>query len=127
LNDEILSNCPYVIRRTYWAEDAVGEYGTCSHLITVIDDIAPVLMNVPEDLVVECSAVSDDMSVPDVWAYDECSKSNVPVEVKVDVLQGIDLTVADGEVLVFVGPSGCCKSNLLRLVSHSNFLKGVKF
>jgi hypothetical protein len=86
--DEILSNCPYVIRRTYWAEDAVGEYGTCSHLITVIDDIAPVLMNVPEDLVVECSAVSDDMSVPDVWAYDECSKSNVPVEVKVDVLQG---------------------------------------
>jgi hypothetical protein len=86
--DEILSNCPYVIRRTYWAEDAVGEYGTCSHLITVIDDIAPVLMNVPEDLVVECSAVSDDMSVPEVWAYDECSKSNVPVEVKVDVLQG---------------------------------------
>ena len=34
----------------------------------------------------------------------------------VDILQGIDLEIADGEFTVFVGPSGCGKSTLLRLI-----------
>src|ERR1700704_2475918 len=34
-----------------------------------------------------------------------------------DVLHGIDLALADGEMLVIVGPSGCGKSTLLRLVA----------
>ena len=33
------------------------------------------------------------------------------------VLHGIDLTVADGEFVVFVGPSGCGKSTLLRMIA----------
>lgn len=36
---------------------------------------------------------------------------------KTDVLSGIDLDIADGELVVFVGPSGCGKSTLLRIVS----------
>src|SRR4029450_5720395 len=32
-------------------------------------------------------------------------------------IAGIDLEVADGELLVLVGPSGCGKSTLLRLVA----------
>lgn len=36
---------------------------------------------------------------------------------KTDVLNGIDLSVSDGEFLVFVGPSGCGKSTLLRIVA----------
>jgi sn-glycerol 3-phosphate transport system ATP-binding protein len=35
----------------------------------------------------------------------------------IDVLQGIDLVLADGEMLVIVGASGCGKSTLLRLVA----------
>ncbi|MCK0168341.1 sn-glycerol-3-phosphate ABC transporter ATP-binding protein UgpC [Jannaschia sp. S6380] len=34
-----------------------------------------------------------------------------------EVLHGIDLSVADGEFVVFVGPSGCGKSTTLRLIA----------
>ena len=33
------------------------------------------------------------------------------------IIHGVDLTVANGEFVVFVGPSGCGKSTLLRLVA----------
>jgi NitT/TauT family transport system ATP-binding protein len=36
---------------------------------------------------------------------------------RVDVLQNIDLTVAEGEFVTVVGPSGCGKSTLLRVVA----------
>jgi multiple sugar transport system ATP-binding protein len=36
---------------------------------------------------------------------------------EVDVIPSIDLTVNDGEFVVFVGPSGCGKSTLLRLIA----------
>ena len=35
----------------------------------------------------------------------------------VNVIQGIDLEVQDGEFLVFVGPSGCGKSTTLRMIA----------
>jgi sn-glycerol 3-phosphate transport system ATP-binding protein len=35
----------------------------------------------------------------------------------IDVLEGIDLTLPDGEMLVIVGASGCGKSTMLRLVA----------
>ena len=36
---------------------------------------------------------------------------------KTDVIRGVDLTVEDGEFVVFVGPSGCGKSTLLRMIA----------
>jgi sn-glycerol 3-phosphate transport system ATP-binding protein len=35
----------------------------------------------------------------------------------VNVLHGIDATMADGEFVVIVGPSGCGKSTLLRMIA----------
>ena len=36
---------------------------------------------------------------------------------KTEVIHGVDLDVADGELIVIVGPSGCGKSTLLRMVA----------
>jgi len=40
------------------------------------------------------------------------------------VLHGIDLTIADGEFVVFVGPSGCGKSTLLRSIAGLEEITG---
>lgn len=40
------------------------------------------------------------------------------------VLQGIDLDIADGEFLVLVGPSGCGKSTLLRMLAGLESISG---
>lgn len=36
---------------------------------------------------------------------------------QIDVIRGVDLTISDGEFVVFVGPSGCGKSTLLRMIA----------
>ncbi len=36
---------------------------------------------------------------------------------EVDVIPGVNLTIEDGDFVVFVGPSGCGKSTLLRLIA----------
>jgi multiple sugar transport system ATP-binding protein len=35
----------------------------------------------------------------------------------VQVIKGLDLDIADGELVIFVGPSGCGKSTLLRMIA----------
>ena len=36
---------------------------------------------------------------------------------KLEVIHGVDIEIADGEFVVIVGPSGCAKSTLLRMVA----------
>ncbi|MDR7334533.1 ABC transporter ATP-binding protein [Roseateles asaccharophilus] len=43
------------------------------------------------------------------------------------ILHGIDLTLNEGEFLVFVGPSGCGKSTLLRLIAGLESASGGQF
>ena len=42
----------------------------------------------------------------------------------VTIIHGVDLTIADGEFVVFVGPSGCGKSTLLRIIAGLEEVSG---
>ncbi|MFZ3321685.1 MAG: sn-glycerol-3-phosphate import ATP-binding protein UgpC [Usitatibacter sp.] len=43
---------------------------------------------------------------------------------KLQVIHGIDVTIADGEFIVIVGPSGCGKSTLLRMIAGLETISG---
>src|SRR6266704_373509 len=42
----------------------------------------------------------------------------------IDVIHGIDVTIADEEFVVLVGPSGCGKSTLLRMIAGLEQISG---
>jgi len=43
---------------------------------------------------------------------------------KAEVIKGVDITIEDGEFVVFVGPSGCGKSTLLRMIAGLEDISG---
>ena len=50
------------------------------------------------------------------WAASNSSRSSKAFGA-VNVINGVDLDIKNGEFAVFVGPSGCGKSTLLRLIA----------
>ncbi len=87
-NDEWISNCPYVLMRTWTAGDEAGNVASCVQYITVIDEVPPVFHNLPADATVECSEWVPE-NKPDVWAIDECKLDfAVQVEFTEEVIPG---------------------------------------
>ena len=61
--------CPQIITRTWQTTDACNNSATCSQTVTVVDTTPPRLVGVPEDVMVECSAVPAPATV---MATDNC-------------------------------------------------------
>lgn len=53
------NSCPEVITRIYEVEDICGHIRQCSQIVIVHDTIAPVLVGVPQDVIVTCENVPD--------------------------------------------------------------------
>lgn len=68
--------------------------------------------------------VAADPLLTPVDATPKLNKSATHKGENINVLQRINLTVADGEFMVLVGPSGCGKSTLLRLIAGLEQITG---
>ena len=73
-----IGSCPsnYDILRIYTATDLCGNVSSHAHTIHVVDNEAPILINVPADMMVECGTT---LPVPNVSAVDNC-QNNVTVQ-----------------------------------------------
>ena len=54
----------------------------------------------------------------------ELIKIRKSYDASAEVIKGVDLSVKDGEFMVFVGPSGCGKSTLLRMIAGLEEISG---
>ncbi len=87
------AECPYlgVTIYTWTATDDCGNQVSASQRITNVDDAQPSLINVPEDITVECDNIP---SAPEVEGFDFCS------EIESVVLSEEVLTVSDCEYTI---------------------------
>lgn len=77
----------YTITRSWIATDACGNRNVAEQTITVVDESAPVLMNVPADETVSCDAIPSRPT--DVVAMDNCEASeNLPINFEETILAG---------------------------------------
>jgi hypothetical protein len=71
MTEQVLTGgCPYIIRRTYSAVDACGNVATFVQNIQVLDDVAPILNNVPGNTTINCG---EEWPLYDVTAEDDCA------------------------------------------------------
>ncbi|MBX7129712.1 MAG: T9SS type A sorting domain-containing protein, partial [Flavobacteriales bacterium] len=85
-SDVTLGYCPQTVTRTWTLSDETGATEYCTQVFTVIDNVAPVLHNVPGNITVSCDAVPDKDDA--VWAEDACQPT---ADVYIcDVVEGLD-------------------------------------
>jgi hypothetical protein len=71
LNEETSGTCPYTITRIWTAVDNCGNTTVATQVVTVVDEIAPVLFNVPADVTIECT---ETVAEANVIATDNCTE-----------------------------------------------------
>jgi hypothetical protein len=74
-SEQVSEGCPYTVTRTWSTTDNCGNTASATQIITVTDNIAPVIYGNFEDLTIECH---DIIPAADVWAIDNCD-ANVMV------------------------------------------------
>ena len=90
MNEEVIpGDCPFTLRRTWYAQDVCGNISSAAQDILVVDYEAPVLSDTPADVVVGCGDIPD---VPDITATDDCV-GNVLVQLSETWDQGDCLSV----------------------------------
>ena len=70
MTETATEGCPYTITRTWTATDECGNATSYSQVLTVIDEVAPVIHNVPMGITVECG--DEPATVVGVYATDNC-------------------------------------------------------
>jgi SdrD B-like domain/Concanavalin A-like lectin/glucanases superfamily len=76
MNETIDTGCPYTITREWTAIDNCGNSNTTAQIITVQDNVPPVLMGVPDNAILNCGTVAPNEVV---YATDNCD-NNVTVD-----------------------------------------------
>ncbi|MEO0776904.1 MAG: discoidin domain-containing protein, partial [Bacteroidota bacterium] len=77
------SGCDYTILRMWTAEDECGNVDTVLQTIQVVDTLAPLLLNFPNDTTVHCTAVPDTALVT---VTDDCDVNPIAVAVRDSVV-----------------------------------------
>src|SRR5690606_22648023 len=62
---------PLIINRTFTISDACGNSSVCTQVITLIDNVAPVIQDCPDDLQLTC--IEDVPGAPELTASADCS------------------------------------------------------
>jgi large repetitive protein len=68
-SEVVTEGCPYTITRTWTATDECGNTATQTQVITVVDEVAPVLSMYPADATVSCDNIP---AAPAITATDNC-------------------------------------------------------
>ena len=87
--ENIGTGCPYMITRTWTATDDCGNQTTATQIITVEDTTNPVLVNVPNNITVECDAIP---TAANVTANDNCT-ANINVVFTENIGTGCPYTI----------------------------------
>ncbi|MFT5567326.1 MAG: hypothetical protein ACI81Y_002279, partial [Glaciecola sp.] len=66
----ISGSCPYTFTRTWMATDNCGNTATAIQFITLVDNTAPELIDVPGDVTIECGEAEPE--IPSIIAIDNC-------------------------------------------------------
>ena len=65
----------YQIRRTWTATDNCGNTDDATQVITVVDDVAPILVGIPADIEISCESTGDIPAPSVVTATDNCDNN----------------------------------------------------